>query len=129
MVFRRLGSPADFSRGCRLLGAGEPRSVDEIWSGLWNLTAEDGDALAAIAATRQLSPGVIEVRAIRTDQGYEVQARLLRELADACRAQGVEWLVAVADGGGADLLRRAGFVPATGPDLPAVRGGWLALHM
>ena len=54
MVFRRLGSPADFSLAGRLLGSAEPRPADEIWSGLWHLTAADGDALAAIAATRQL---------------------------------------------------------------------------
>ena len=128
MLYRRLGSPADFSRACRLLGAGE-RPADEIWSGLWNLTADDGDALAAIAATRQLSPRVVEVREIKTDQGYAVQARLLRELADACRAQGVEWLVAVADGGGTAVLRRAGFAPAPGLNLPATRAGWLALQL
>ena len=129
MVFRRLGSPADFARASRLLGAGEPRPADEIWSGLWNLTADDGDALAAIAVTRRTSPRVVEVRAIGTDQGYAVQARLLRELADVCRAQGVEWLVAVSDGAGADALRRAGFVPATDLDLPATRAGWLALQV
>jgi hypothetical protein len=33
LVFRRLGSPADFSRAYRLLGACEPRCPDEAWSG------------------------------------------------------------------------------------------------
>ena len=80
MVFRRLGTPVDFFRACRLLGTCEPRA-DEIWSGLWNLTADDGDALAAIAATRRISPQVVEVRAISTNRGLAVQARLLRELA------------------------------------------------
>jgi hypothetical protein len=129
MVFRRLGTPVDFSRAYRLLGACVPRPADEIWSGLWNLTADDGDALAAIAATRQISRRVVEVRAIRTDQGYAVQARLLHELADACRAHGVEWLVATAGGAGADVLRRVGFVLATELDLPPTRVGWLALQV
>jgi len=135
MVFRRLGTPVDFSRACRLLGACAPRSADEIWSGLWNLTADDGDVLAAIAATRQISPRVVEVRAIKTNQGYAVQARLLRELADACRARGVEWLVApaggISTGGGAgmDVLHRVGFVLARDLDLPPTRAGWLALQV
>jgi hypothetical protein len=45
-------------------------------------------------------------------------------VADACRADGVEWLVAAADSTSTDLLRREGFVPAT--NLPGVRAGWLA---
>jgi len=129
MVYRRLGTPVDFWRACRLLGAGGSRPADEIWSGLWNLTADDGDALAAVAATRQISPRVVEVRAIRTNHGYAVQARLLRELADASRANGVEWLVAVAGGAGTEMFCRAGFAPATNLDLPQTRTGWLALQV
>jgi hypothetical protein len=112
LVFRRLETPADFSCARRLLGAREPQRADETWFGLWNLTAADGDALAAIAAVRQSSPRVVEVRTIKTNQGYAAQARLLRELADTCRADGVEWLVAAADGTGAEILRRQGFVNA-----------------
>jgi len=129
MVYRRLGTPVDFWRACRLLGAGGSRPADEIWSGLWNLTADDGNALAAVAATRQISPRVVEIRAIRTNHGHPVQARLLRELADASRANGVEWLVAVAGGAGTELFRRAGFASATDLDLPQARTGWLALQV
>jgi GNAT superfamily N-acetyltransferase len=129
MVFRRLATPADFAQAYRLLGAGGPRPADEVWFGLWNLTAADGDALAAIAATRPSSPRVVEVRAVKTRQGYAVRARLLRELADTCRADGVEWLLADAGRPGADVLRRHGFAPATDPDGPPIRPGWLALQV
>jgi len=129
MVFRRLETPADFSRACRLFGACEPWSADEIWFGLWNLTATDGDALAAIAATRRNSPRVVEVRAIKTHRGYAVQARLLRELADTCRAHGVEWLIATADAAGTDVLRRQGFVLTADLNMPEIRAGWLALQV
>ncbi|MEV6636577.1 hypothetical protein AB0M54_38135 [Actinoplanes sp. NPDC051470] len=85
------------------------RTGDEVWSGLWNLTAAAGNALVAVAATARLSPRVVELRAIAAahPDGY---ARLLRELADDGRATGAEWLVA-ADAAGATWLRRAGYDP------------------
>ncbi|WP_203788059.1 hypothetical protein [Paractinoplanes rishiriensis] len=108
MVFRQLRSPADFVRARSLIGT--EVSGDEILSGLWDLAAADSDVLVAIVATRRVSPSVVEVKAMR---GYAGQARLLREVADDCRAQGVERLVA-AGCVDADVLRRAGFVPDPG---------------
>jgi hypothetical protein len=88
---------------------------------LWNLTAPIGAALAAAAATLRMSARVLEVRAMVAPAGDHWAARwgrLVRELADGCRAQGAEWMVAGvagADAGAVDLLRRAGF--DTGRDL------------
>src|SRR5688500_11304708 len=128
MVFRRLETPADFSGACRAFGACGP-PLTQVWFGLWNLTADDGDALVAIAATRRISSRVIEIHAVETHQGYAVQARLLRELADTCRAHGVEWLVAAADGAGTDVRRRQGLVVAADRTMPEIRAGWLAFQV
>ena len=132
MVFRQLSTAADYVRARRLFGGRAYRCAGEVWSGLWNLTADDGAALAAVAATRQLSPRVVEVRAIVTaadDHAYALRARLLRELANACRASGAEWLVTGADRVGADVLRSAGFSAAPELDLTKPSGGWLALQV
>jgi hypothetical protein len=129
IVFRRLGAPAERSRARALLDAAGPvyRSPrlagDEVWSGLWNLTAANGAALTAAAATRQASERVLEVRALVVRPGEHWPARcgrLVRELADVCRANGAEWMVAGIAGGDTAamaLLRRAGFntTPVPGP--------------
>ena len=107
LVFRRLESPADLALAGRRLG--RVRHPQESWFGLWNLTAAEDDALVAVAATRQRSARSVEVRAIKSVPGYDVPARLLRELADVCRARGVEWLVANQGGTEPEVLRRAGF--------------------
>ena len=142
IVFRRLGMPAERSHAGRLLSAGggvfrSPRlSGEESWSGLWNLTAADGAALTAAAATRRMSSRVLEVRALAVRPGPHRQAmwaRLVRELADVCRASGVERMVAgTADGdaAGLRLLRRAGFDPAADPGLPDPGSiAWLARYV
>jgi hypothetical protein len=129
IVFRRLGAPAERSQAQALLDAGGPAyrsprlAGDEAWSGLWNLTAANGTALAAAAATLRMSARVLEVRALVVRAGVPRAAmwgRLVREMADGCRAHGGEWMVAAgAEGGALDPLRRAGFGPAAGLDLPA----------
>jgi L-amino acid N-acyltransferase YncA len=154
IVFRRLGTPAERSRARRLLDAGgpgyrSPRLIgDEAWSGLWNLTAASGAALAAAAATVQLAARVVEVRAVVLPAGGHRPAlggRLVRELADACRAQGAERMVAGtaragggefgagdADAAAVDLLRRMGFDQVTAADLGVPDVGsivWLALEV
>lgn len=128
IVFRRLVTPDERARARDLLaGAGyrSPRLAgDEVWSGLWDLTAADGAALTAAAATRQMSVRILEVRVLVARPGPHRSAlygRLVHELADLCRANGVEGMVAGVAGGdnaGAELLRRAGF--EVGP------AGWLA---
>ena len=87
IVFRRLGGPAELVgvagyRSSRLSGG-------EAWSGLSDLTADDGAALIAVAATVRLSPQVVELRAFAAAP-FDGYARLLRELADDCRATGAE---------------------------------------
>lgn len=112
---------------------------------MWNLTAASGAALAAAAATVRLSARVVEVRAVVVPAGGHRPAlggRLVRELADACRAQGVERMVAgtARAGGGefgagdaaVDLLRRMDFHPVTAADLGVPDVGslvWLALEV
>jgi hypothetical protein len=109
-----------------------------VWSGLWNLTAANGAGLAAAAATLRMSARVVEVRALVVPASGRRPAlcgRLVRELADACRANGAEWMVAGAAGAdvaAVDLLRRTGFDPTTAanlglPDLGSI--GWLALEV
>ena len=122
MVFRELVTAAEAMQARRLLGAGTHRCPDEVWSGLFDLTADAGSVVAGVAATRQISPRVVEIRAVVTGGEDRTYGRLLRELADVCRARGVEWLVAGADRVGADLLREAGFSVAYGD-------GWLALQL
>jgi hypothetical protein len=132
IVFRRLGTPAERARAGGLLdGAGpayrSPRLAgDEVWSGLWNLTAADGAALTAAAATLRMSAGMLEVRALAVRLGEHssaMWARLVRELGDECRATGAERMVAGTgehDAAAAELLRRAGFgtMPDPGPPGP-----------
>jgi hypothetical protein len=135
IVFRRLGEPAERSRARRMVGAGgfsSPRLTgSDDWSGLWRLTANDSNALVAVAATARPSPQILEVRAIAAG-GDSLWARLLRELTDTGRAHGAEWLVAGvarADAIAADLLRGAGF-GGTATDLRLPENGsvvWLAL--
>jgi hypothetical protein len=139
IVFRRLGAPAERSRARGLLDrAGlayrSPRLAgDEVWSGLWNLTAADGAALTAAAATLRISARVLEVRALAVRTSAHRSAlcgRLIRELADGCRAYGAEWMVAGIAGGDATavrLLRRAGFATTLDPELPDTGSiGWFA---
>jgi hypothetical protein len=130
VVFRRLGTWAERPPAPGLCGAGahayrSPRLAgDEAWAGLWNLTADDGAALTAAAATLAMSARVLEVRAliVRAGAGWPAMCRrLVRELADEGRAHGAEWLVAGAAAGdpaAPDLLRRAGFGSAGMPGLP-----------
>ena len=142
MVFRRLRTPVERSAAARLLRSGPctfrapapapaaPPTGEPEWSGLWNLTAEDGVALTAAAVTMRLSPRMTEIRAIAAP-GSALWMRLVRELANACRAQGDEWMVAGPGGSdlaALDLLRRTGFDEA--PDLGLPGSGrvvWLAL--
>jgi hypothetical protein len=135
IVFRRLGPPAERSQAHDLLAAGGPAyrsprlAGDEAWSGLWNLTASNGTALAAAAATLRMSAPVMEVRALGVRAGGHwaaMLARLVREVADGCRANGAEWMVAAGvEGEALGLLRHVGFGPAVGLDLPG-RLAWLA---
>lgn len=127
IVFRRLGTPAERSRARALLDAADlayrsPRLAgDEVWSGLWNLTAANSAALTAAAATLPMSARVLEVRALVVWNRSAMCGRLVRELADVCRAHGVESMVAGVAGGDAaavHLLRRAGFDATSDPGLP-----------
>ena len=139
IVFRRFGTPAERSRARGLLDAAGPAyrsprlAGDEVWFGLWNLTAANGAALTAGAATLRMSARVLEVRALVVRTGVHRSAmwgRLVRELAEVCRAQGAEWMVAGTAGGdvaAAELLRRAGFDTTSDPGLPDAGSiGWLA---
>jgi hypothetical protein len=142
MVFRRLRTPAERSAAARLLRSGlwafrapaaattRPPAGEPEWSGLWSLTAEDGVALTAAAATVRVSQRMTELLAVAAP-GSGLWMRLVRELANACRAQGVEWMVAGPGGSDAaavDLLRRAGFDKAEDLGLPQTDSVvWLAL--
>jgi hypothetical protein len=144
IVFRRLDTPAERSRARGLLGAGGPvyRSPrlcgDEPWAGLWNLTAANSGALAAAASTVRMSARVVEVRAMVVPADGHRSAlcgRLVRELADVCRARGAEWMVAgigKADVVALDLLRHMGFDTVTAANLDVPEPGavvWLALQV
>ena len=119
IVFRRVRTPAERAAARRVLAATRdayrsPHTAGEPdWCGLWDLTAEDGTAPVAVAATAGLSRLALEVRGLAAARGSAMWERLVRELADAGRAHGVEWMVAGADCPHAMiLLRRNGFVDA-----------------
>lgn len=99
-----------------------------VWYGLYDLTA--GNGAAAAAAAVWLSTRVLEVRAMVVPGGVApLRARLVRELTDAGRARGAQWLVA-ADAG--DLLRREGFAPVAAADLGLVERDpvtWFAVEI
>lgn len=121
IVFRPLVTATDRSRAYGLLDAAgtgyrSPRLCgDERWSGLWDLTAADGTALAAAGATLACGPRRLEVRALVAPVGPHWTAamgRMVRELADAARAQGVAHLAAASDA--SDVLGDLGFRPTPG---------------
>jgi hypothetical protein len=136
VVFRRLGTAAERSRAHRMLDAGgsvyrSPRlDGGVVWYGLYDLTAANGATPEAAAAAVSMSTRVLEVCAMVVPTGAAaLRARLVRELTDAGRACGVQWVVA-ADA--ADFLRREGFAPVAARDLGLVELGpvaWWALEV
>ena len=127
VVFRRLGTAAERSRARRMLDAGgsvyrSPRlGGGVVWYGLHDLTAANGAAPEAAAAALPMSARVLEVCAIVVPTGVRQDAlrgRLVRELTDAGRARGAQWVVAGAvDVQAEDFLRREGFTPVAARDL------------
>ena len=87
------------------------RAPEATWFGLWDLTA-GGTGLLGTAAVRWVGPGVVELRVVDVPADV-VGDRLLREVADALRADGAERVVAALPDDG-DLLRRAGFADDPG---------------
>ena len=149
IVFRRLHTDAERALARSLLAAtGRARSAGEegglAWFGLWDLAAAEEVALIGAAATRAVTAATAELCALAVAAELPWQGlgdRLLREVADILRAQGVERMVArvEADDGRGALLRDAGLVP-----LPARRrqelppgapygtddaGAWLSLEL
>ena len=112
VVFRRLRSAPEAGGRC-------------TWFGLWDLAA-GGTGPLATAAIRWAGSGVVELCALAVPTGPSsvIGDRLLREVADALRADGAERVVAVLPGDrDRALLWRAGFVDASqGP-------GGLALEL
>jgi hypothetical protein len=144
IVFRRLTAPDERSRADLMLHGGGPAyrsprlAGDEAWYGLCDLAGSTGAELAAAAAACRLSARVLEVRAMAMPAGgagAALRGRLVRELADVCRAQGVQWMVAGAAGVEAvavDLLRGGGFTPAEATRLGLSDPGstvWLAVEV
>lgn len=144
IVFRQLTACGERSWADLMLAGGGPgfRSPrlagDETWYGLCDLAGETGSVVAAAAATCRLSMRVLEVRAMAMPASGDwaaLRRRLMRELANACRAQGAQWMVAGAagvDAAAVDLLRGGGFTLAAAasvdmPDLGSVI--WLAVEV
>jgi GNAT superfamily N-acetyltransferase len=126
IVFRRLHGEDERALARSLLAAtgragsaGEERGL--AWFGLWDLAAAEEVALIGAAATRPVTAATVELCALAVPAEPPWQGlgeRLLREVADTLRAEGVEQMVARVDGddGRVALLRDAGLVP-----LPALR--------
>jgi hypothetical protein len=93
VVFRRLDS-----------------APEAVWFELRDLTA-GGTGLLGTAVVRWVGSGVVELCAVSVS-GAAVGDRLLREVADALRADGAERVVATLPGG-RELLLRAGFARAS----------------
>jgi hypothetical protein len=149
IVFRRLRTEAERALALSLLAAGgrswpAGRASGVAWFGLWDLAAAEGVALIAAAATRPVTAATAELCALAVPAAVlplrGLGDRLLREVADTLRAQGVERMVARLEGddGRQALLRDAGLVPLPAlqrPDLPwrgsggADAGVWLSLEL
>lgn len=145
IVFRRLRTEAERALARSLLAAGgrswpAGRSGGLAWFGLWDLAAAEGMALLGAAATRPLTAGTAELCALAVPAAPAWQGlgdRLLREVADTLRAQGVEQMVARSDGddGRLALLRDAGLVPLAAPQRSELElsrddtGVWLSLEL
>jgi hypothetical protein len=149
IVFRRLRTEAECALALSLLAAGgrswpAGRAGGVAWFGLWDLAAAEGVALIAAAATRPVTAATAELCALAVPTVLPWRGlgdRLLREVADTLRAQGVERMVARPedDGGRLALLRDAGLEPVPAlqrPDLPWRGSGgahdagvWLSLEL
>jgi GNAT superfamily N-acetyltransferase len=149
IVFRRLHTDAERALARSLLAAGgRPwpggRASGLAWFGLWDLAAAEEVALLGAAATRPVTAATAELCALAVPAEPPWRGlgdRLLREVADTLRAQGVERLVARLEGddGRLALLRDAGLVPLPAPrrqELPwggsngaDDAGVWLSLEL
>jgi GNAT superfamily N-acetyltransferase len=139
IVFRRLHGDAERAQARSLLAAGgrswsAGRLGGLAWFGLWDLAAADGVALLGAAATRPVTVGTAELCALAVPAAPPWQGladRLLREVADALRAQGVERMVARpgSDHGRLALLRDAGLAPLPAGQRPELPGAWLSLEL
>ena len=103
VVFRRLRSGVETPNGrC-------------TWYGLWDLAGGTG-ALGTVAV-RRIGSGVVELCALSVPgEQSAVGDRLLRDVADAVRADGAERVVATLPDD-RELLLRAGFVDDPGSGL------------
>jgi GNAT superfamily N-acetyltransferase len=149
IVFRPLRTDAERALARSLPAAtGRARPAGEegglAWFGLWDLAADEGETLLGAAATRTVTAATAELCALAVADAPPWRGlgdRLLREVADTLRAQGVERMVArlAGDDGRLALLRDAGLVPL--PDRQRqelARGGrggaddagaWLSLEL
>jgi hypothetical protein len=147
IVFRRLRTRAEHDLARSLLAAGgvarrPGRGGGLVWFGLWDLAPAEGTGLVGTAATRLVVPGVAELCAYATPAPPPwpgLGDRLLREVADALRADGAERIFARPPGGGGEglaLLLGAGFRAAPPQRPGGVRDGpdggpaaWLSLEL
>jgi GNAT superfamily N-acetyltransferase len=146
IVFRRLRTDAERAlarslpaAGGRLWPAG--RAGGLAWFGLWDLAADEGETLLGAAATRPVTAATAELCALAIPAAPPWRGlgdRLLREVADTLRAQGVERMVARLEGddGRLALLRDAGLVPLPARQRqelargdPRDAGVWLSLEL
>jgi hypothetical protein len=115
VVFRRLRSGVETPDGRR------------TWYGLWDLAAGGTGPLGTVAV-RRVGSGVVELCALSVPgEPWAVGDRLLRDVADALRADGAERLVATLPEH-RELLLHAGFADASqlSEDDP---GGGLVLEL
>jgi hypothetical protein len=149
IVFRQLQTAAERASALTLLaGGGASRSAVEVdglvWFGLWDLASAESVALIGAAATRSLTEGTVELCVLTVPAAAPwpgLADRLLREVADMLRAQGVERMVArlAGDHGRLELPRDAGLVPLPAGQRPEVPGphsaaaddlgAWLSLEL
>ena len=139
IVFRRLDT-RDERELARSLAAAGPSSASPgcpgawAWFGLWDLAPVEGVGLVGAAATRLVTPKTAELCVLAVPAALPwpgLGDRLVREVADALRAQGAEWVVARPAGGDGRrlaLLRGAGF-EAAGPRHPDGSAVWLSLEL
>ena len=144
VVFRKPRSRPERDAASSLLAdSGVPPAAirgagDTVLYGLWDLAAPTGEGLVGVAATRALDDaGSVELCGIavlaalgRWGLGY----RLVTEVADALRMEGVRRLVAKSvdrQGLATALLAQAGFVAAVDADRQSAETDacWLYLEL
>lgn len=148
VVFRRLSTGVEYELARSVLST--PARAERTgrtggrwtWFGLCDLAATGGTGLLGTAAIRQVAPGVAHLRGwtvLGAPPWSAIGERLVREVADSLRADGVQHVVTRLTEDRRQeraLLHRVGFLPVGRqcvgtqvPDDADGSAGWLSLEL